>query len=344
MNLRTRLPEMKNKGYAIRIIITLGLVLGLLGFGATLLAQEKKSQFERGETLIFVDSLKNETLGEFPSKWDLETGTIEINQWEGIPVIAYMSRATIMPLMSTEDYLPEIFTVEFDVYFHLKGNEAYKLNLDKLGEINIRSYYVTYKGTKGMMKENIREPNWKHVAISFNKRALKMYVDDYRVLNIPNVTEKPTNVSFGALSHGARTGLPSVITNVVIAEGGEDLYERVMTAGKLVMDDIHFETASAILKPESTKIIDKVVKLMKEHTDLSFSIEGHTDGDGTDESNLTLSEKRAEAVRTYITENGVAASRLTVKGFGESKPIASNDTDEGKAKNRRVEFVVITVE
>lgn len=344
MNLRTRLPEMNNKGYAIRIIITLGLVLGLLGFGATLLAQEKKSQFERGETLIFVDSLKNETLGEFPSKWDLETGTIEINQWEGIPVIAYMSRATIMPLMSTEDYLPEIFTVEFDVYFHLKGNEAYKLNLDKLGEINIRSYYVTYKGTKGMMKENIREPNWKHVAISFNKRALKMYVDDYRVLNIPNVTEKPTNVSFGALSHGARTGLPSVITNVVIAEGGEDLYERVMTAGKLVMDDIHFETASAILKPESTKIIDKVVKLMKEHTDLSFSIEGHTDGDGTDESNLTLSEKRAEAVRTYITENGVAASRLTVKGFGESKPIASNDTDEGKAKNRRVEFVVITVE
>jgi len=335
---------MNNKGYAIRIIITLGLVLGLLGFGATLLAQEKKSQFERGETLIFVDSLKNETLGEFPSKWDLETGTIEINQWEGIPVIAYMSRATIMPLMSTEDYLPEIFTVEFDVYFHLKGNEAYKLNLDKLGEINIRSYYVTYKGTKGMMKENIREPNWKHVAISFNKRALKMYVDDYRVLNIPNVTEKPTNVSFGALSHGARTGLPSVITNVVIAEGGEDLYERVMTAGKLVMDDIHFETASAILKPESTKIIDKVVKLMKEHTDLSFSIEGHTDGDGTDESNLTLSEKRAEAVRTYITENGVAASRLTVKGFGESKPIASNDTDEGKAKNRRVEFVVITVE
>ncbi len=344
MNLRTRVPEMKNNGYAVRIIITVGLVLGLLGVGATLLAQDKKSQFERGETLIFVDSLKGETLGEFPSKWDLETGTVEVNQWEGMPVIAYMSRATIMPLMSTEDYLPEIFTLEFDVYFHLKGNEAYKLDLDKLGQFDIRSYFVNHKGTKGMMKENIREPNWKHVAISFNKRALKMYVDNFRVLNIPNVTEKPTKVSFGALSHGARTGLPSVITNVVITEGGEDLYERVMTAGKLVMDDIHFETASAILKPESTKIIDKIVKLMKEHTDLSFSIEGHTDGDGTEESNLILSEKRADAVKTYLTENGVAVSRLAVKGFGESKPIATNDTDEGKAKNRRVEFVVITIE
>jgi len=336
--------QRKNKGYMIRVLIAIGLVIGLLGFGATLLAQEKKSKFERGETLIFADSLKGETLGEFPSKWDLETGTVEVNQWEGIPVIAYTSRATIMPLMSTEDYLPEIFTLEFDVYFHLKGNEAYKLNLDKMGEINIRSYFVTYQGTRGLMKENIREPNWKHVAISFNKRALKMYIDDFRVLNIPNVKEKPTNVSFGALSHGARTGLPSVITNVVITEGGEDLYERVMTAGKLVMDDIHFETASAILKPESTKIIDKVLKLMNDHSDLSFSIEGHTDGDGTEESNLILSEKRAEAVKTYLTDNGVAVSRLTTKGYGESKPVATNDTDEGKAKNRRVEFVVITVE
>ena len=82
---------------------------------------------------------------------------------------------------------------------------------------------MTYKGTKGMMKENIREPNWKHVAISFNKRALKMYVDDFRVLNIPNVAEKPKNVILGPLSHGARTGLPSFTTNVVNRKGGKDL-------------------------------------------------------------------------------------------------------------------------
>jgi len=315
------------------------LVLTCISFTTVAQVTQTKSQFTRGNTLIFADSLKGELLGEFPSKWDLDYGSVEVAEFDGKMVIAYMSKANIMPLMSTATYLPEIFTIEFDVYFHLKGNEAYYIDLEKLGKFDIRSYYVMHKGTKGMMKENIKEPAWKHIAISFNKRAFKMYVDNYRVLNIPNLSEKPTKVSFSALSHGARQGLPSMITNIVLAEGGEDLYKRLMTDGKIVTNDIHFESGSAILKPESMKIIDQIVTLMKEHAEVKFSVEGHTDSDGTEESNLTLSEQRAKAVRSAMISKGIDGSRLSAKGYGESQPLSENSTPEGKAKNRRVEFV-----
>ncbi|HUV00278.1 MAG TPA: OmpA family protein, partial [Bacteroidales bacterium] len=79
--------------------------------------------------------------------------------------------------------------------------------------------------------------------------------------------------------------------------------------------------------------------LMKEHSDISFSVEGHTDSDGDDASNQSLSERRAQAVVAEFTKMGIAAARLSSKGWGESAPIDSNSTPEGKANNRRVEFV-----
>jgi len=135
--------------------------------------------------------------------------------------------------------------------------------------------------------------------------------------------------------------MPSMITNIIIAEGGEDLYKRLMSDGKIVTNDIHFESGNAILKPESMKIIDQIVQLMNDHADLKFSVEGHTDSDGTDESNQILSEQRASAVKDAFTEKGIDGSRLTTKGYGESQPLTDNSTAEKKAKNRRVEFIML---
>lgn len=319
------------------------ILLLVLAVSLNTVAQENKSksQFTRGSTIILSDSLKGELLGEFPSKWDLAYGSVEVAEFDEKMVIAYTSKAEIMPLMSTTTYLPEIFTIEFDVYFHLQGNESYTIDLDKLGKFTIRSYYVLYKGNKGMMKENMKEPGWRHVAISFNKRAFKMYVDNYRVLNIPNLSEKPSKVSFSALSAGAGKGIPSVLTNIIIAEGGEDLYNRLMSDGKIVTNDIHFESGNAILKPESMKIIDQIVQLMNDHSELKFRIEGHTDSDGTEESNIELSEQRANAVKDNMVTKGIAESRLQTKGYGESQPLTDNSSPENKAKNRRVEFIML---
>jgi outer membrane protein OmpA-like peptidoglycan-associated protein len=86
-------------------------------------------------------------------------------------------------------------------------------------------------------------------------------------------------------------------------------------------------------------VINTIYQLMKEHPELRFSIEGHTDSDGDDSFNQKLSEQRAETVLNALLQMGIDGSRLTSKGWGESKPLSDNSTPEGKANNRRVEFV-----
>ena len=102
---------------------------------------------------------------------------------------------------------------------------------------------------------------------------------------------------------------------------------------------INFESGKADIKPESQKIIDQIVKMLKDNPDIKISIEGHTDNVGTPESNQTLSENRARAVLNAIKAQGIEEIRLTSKGWGQTKPIADNRTEEGRAKNRRVEIV-----
>ncbi|MBQ6989348.1 MAG: OmpA family protein, partial [Alistipes sp.] len=95
----------------------------------------------------------------------------------------------------------------------------------------------------------------------------------------------------------------------------------------------------ATIKPESMGEINRIVQLMTENPDLKFSVEGHTDSTGKPESNQTLSEQRSKAIVDKLVELGIAKERLAAVGKGQNSPIADNNTDEGRAKNRRVEFV-----
>lgn len=102
---------------------------------------------------------------------------------------------------------------------------------------------------------------------------------------------------------------------------------------------INFDTASSQIKPNSASVIDDIFAMLRQRPELKVSVEGHTDGDGNAASNLKLSEDRAAAVVDALIKDGVSNTRLSSKGFGMSKPIADNKTDEGKARNRRVELV-----
>jgi outer membrane protein OmpA-like peptidoglycan-associated protein len=298
--------------------------------------------FVAGDKIIFEDNLSGEQNGEFPSKWDLVSGNAENALLGDENVITFVqNRTEITPLMKSESYLPEVFTIEFDVYFYNKYNEAYMLALTKLQRIDIRTNKVSMGKFVGEPGASSKETGWHHIALSFNKRALKVYFDQTRALNIPNVKTKPTAFTISALSHGARSGDPALIKNIRIAEGGVKLYDRLLTEGKIITRGILFDFGKWTIKPESMGVINEIAKLMKEHPDVNFSIEGHTDGDGEEAFNQKLSEQRAAAVRTELVSLGINESRLQTKGWGESIPVDSSASPEGKANNRRVEFVKI---
>ncbi|MCI0473550.1 MAG: OmpA family protein, partial [Ignavibacteria bacterium] len=102
---------------------------------------------------------------------------------------------------------------------------------------------------------------------------------------------------------------------------------------------INFDTGKSTIKPESKPIITQIADMLKSNPDLKISVEGHTDNVGNPKSNKTLSEERAKSVLSAIVAEGIDAKRLSSVGHGQDKPIADNKTDEGKAKNRRVELV-----
>ena len=117
-----------------------------------------------------------------------------------------------------------------------------------------------------------------------------------------------------------------------------EMFEAINKNGSVALY-INFETGKSQIKPESEPIIDQIFKMLKQNPDLKVSIEGHTDNVGSEKSNRTLSESRAKSVMNALVSKGINVSRIQYKGWGQTKPIADNNTEEGKAKNRRVEIV-----
>jgi outer membrane protein OmpA-like peptidoglycan-associated protein len=108
---------------------------------------------------------------------------------------------------------------------------------------------------------------------------------------------------------------------------------------KLVLSGVNFDFDKATLRPEDIAIIDRDVSSLDKWGNVNIEIAGHTDSRGSDEYNMDLSQQRAEAVRHYLVSKGIAADRLSSKGYGESQPVADNAMDEGRFQNRRVELV-----
>jgi outer membrane protein OmpA-like peptidoglycan-associated protein len=119
------------------------------------------------------------------------------------------------------------------------------------------------------------------------------------------------------------------------------LQTRDTARGLIVnMSDVLFDTGSYTLKPGAREMLAKISGIVLAHPGLNLQIEGHTDSVGSDEFNQQLSERRADSVRDFLAQQGVAGSTITARGFGKTQPVATNDTPEGRQRNRRVEIVV----
>ena len=172
------------------------------------------------------------------------------------------------------------------------------------------------------------------------KRSIKCYIDEVRVANVPKVEDfNPVGFRLRQRPYKDPEN-PTLFRGFRLAEGGKSMREQLDETGKIVTHGILFDVNSAKIKGESYKTLKDIGQLLQDDPELRLSIEGHTDSDGSDEHNMTLSQNRADSVRDYLVVTySIDASRLEAKGWGESKPIGANDTAEGKANNRRVELV-----
>ena len=339
--------------------------------------QNAKSDFVRGSVILFEDNMDVEQMGEFPSKWDVDEGNAEVASINGKKYMNFTTeRNYVKPLMKNmQSYLPDVFTLEWDLFLSKAGDFGdmnFEMLFMKKGSWNDRAGWVTlsyhpdnpdgwgeYRFEKGngadgesggqyewnQIKKYIKIGQWNHFAASFNKRAFKFYINGNRIVNIPNAKAPETFLVWCGGKYKYRG-----ITNVVLAAGAKDLYERQTTdlsevekaiaeTGKFVTNNILFETGKATLKSESMAEIQKVADYMKKNPTARFEVQGHTDNQGSDKINDPLSQQRAEAVVKALENLGVDGFNLRAVGKGSHEPVADNKTDAGRAQNRRVEFI-----
>lgn len=209
---------------------------------------------------------------------------------------------------------------------YVKGTVIDSRNKEKL-EANI----IIFDLTTGQEHTRIRTnkageflatlPQGKDYALNISKKGYLFFSENF-ALEESNTLEKP---------YLLKIGLERLV----------EIKPEARPPKPIVLRNIFFESGSANLLSSSQNELEKLYQLLQSEKALRIQINGHTDDVGGDESNLTLSENRAKAVYQWLIDKGVDESRLAYKGYGESEPIDSNETDEGRRRNRRTEFVVI---
>lgn len=327
-----------------------------------------KYDFVPGDKVIFFDDFGDTEVGEFPLKWHLKGPKDPGNN--AVEVVAYQGQrflrarpggaegnqpgATQYLRLAHQGDLPARFTIEFDaVLGHAQIPDypnrylVYLLSNDEewLVSEGVGVGVLSFSGTEGRSANTqtslaLLDGKVHHVAISVNGSFVKAYVDHQRVVNDPDAIVRPIRRVGLCLAAGGRIANDRVMmTNFRLAEGGKDLKAALSTEGRIISHGILFDTGSDLLKGESLPTLKLILGLLQGDPKLRFSVEGHTDDQGGKAINQPLSERRAAAVVAWLVGKGIAADRLAAKGHGDGKPLDKNNSAEGRANNRRVEFV-----
>jgi OmpA-OmpF porin, OOP family len=311
--------------------------------------------FIPGDKVIFYDDLSKEEMGEFPSRWGLNEGVFEVARQHERNWILCTNNGSIYPKVPKGE-MPPKYTIELDLYASVGGdNRGHWTRIEWVDEqgndiaaFGIREYDDTHLRILGndLAGKQLSTPLTRGVhtmRVMATRTSMKCYIDNERVANVPAVEGfKPVGFRvylqmFGA---SARPDNPALFGALRYAEGGKTMREQLAETGRVVTHGILFDSGSDKIRAESYKTLADIGGLLTEDAALRISIEGHTDSDGADAANLTLSQNRANAVKNYLVATyKVEAGRLEAKGWGEGKPIDTNNTPEGKANNRRVELV-----
>lgn len=180
-------------------------------------------------------------------------------------------------------------------------------------DLNSGELIAVNKSNSATGKYLVVLPAGRNYSVSANKEAFLFYSQSFEVPDNARYQEIKKDIALKPIEKGA----------------------------KVVLNNIFFETAKATLSPQSSLELEKAVDLMKKNPSMTIEVGGHTDNVGEDAANMKLSSERAKSVRDYLVKAGVPSTRIQAKGYGESSPVAGNDTDEGRKTNRRTEFTII---
>jgi len=314
--------------------------------------------FVPGNKVIFYTDFSEDKVGNFARGLKYRGGAAEIVERNDTKVLRATNNAEL--LVPVGKKLPERFTLEVDVIAPLSGTLNRALSFEGGAEQagDDKSAWVTWNpqgawiqgSGLNMATGSVQAPeamvaafagNVTHIRVLMDGAYFKMYANERRLYNIPELAFRRDSVIRMSLGGAEEDGMAVYVTNIRVAESETDvLYDALAARGRWVTQGILFATGKADLQPESRPVLKEIAATLKQHADLKILIEGHTDNVGSPASNLALSDARAAAVKTaLVTDFGVDGARVTTKGYGDTKPSVPNTTSAGKAQNRRVEVV-----
>ena len=323
------------------------------------------SFFPNGQVL-FSDNFKQDAYGDFPVNWNTNSGG-EIIKVNGEKAFKLNPSGTYTAKTSK---LPENYALEFDLvtenldYKGLSGsnfglifsNEStlskpknggkFGFSLWKGSNICNQINVQNWGKTNGKIDNNIpfkmqeKFNTITHFTVVVNKSRLRVFIDNEKAIDLPSFLSNNFGnyIQFYLKGTDPKEKHIVAISNVKITEEGEDIRSMLLKGG-FSTTKILFDSGSDKLKKESYEFLDKMAKVLQDDSSIRLNIIGHTDSDGDDVKNMTLSKSRAAAVMNYfIDSKGLNKSRFMYQGRGENEPVADNTSAEGKAQNRRVEF------
>ena len=334
----------------------------------TAFKKPNNKEFISSEKIVFYDDFSDYKEGTFPSRWQIEnngSGNIE-------------TRASVITMDSTRalffsdgngnlarpkwdtsychKYKDGYWTIEFDFLFVPKVGNTYNDIGIQMGLIpDYPNFLLTYGISSGSITCNLSfidssrksltadcpgtfdKNRWHHFAIAFTQQTVSCYLDNINVLNTPNLNYYLSDFEIWGRAKVALKDFKIARTDV--SDNNTNSVVKLLTEKKFITHAIVFDKNKSDIKAGSMSVINELVGFMMKNPIIKLEIDGHTDNDGTPASNMKLSQDRAEAVKKQLVKDGVADNRLTTKGYGDTKPIDKNTTPEGKANNRRVEFI-----
>jgi outer membrane protein OmpA-like peptidoglycan-associated protein len=183
-----------------------------------------------------------------------------------------------------------------------------------------------------------------HIAIQVQKQRFRYWVNELKVFDVPKGMPQADTMNQLRFEVGSTNypeeGYGVYISNLRIATGLPDTRHKLIEDGKFSTNGIGFDLASAAIRPESAGVLKEIASVLQENPSIRIRIVGHTSSEGDDAANLELSKKRAAAVKDALARDySIDGGRIDTEGKGETEPIADNKTKEGRAQNRRVEFI-----